>query len=142
MPIPDKEALLHFAHQYVELWNAQTIEPWIANWRSVAPGEFRMLDPVGTPEKVGFKACAEDPWQLFNARVRFKHHNDIVFVNGNELAWVLENQITTDGNTFVGRSIETFQFAEDGSVLIRTWYDVPERKPNELGEMFQTYLPE
>ena len=37
---------------------------------------------------------------------------------------------------------ETFCFAEDGSVTIRTWYDVPERDESELGEMFQTYLPE
>ena len=120
MPIPDRKALMHFAKQYVELWNAHDLEAWIANWRAVAPGDFRMLDPVGTPEKQGFKACAEEPWELFNARVQFKHHNDIVFVNGNELAWVLENQITTDGNTFIGKSIETFRFEEDGSVTIRT----------------------
>ncbi|HAC80826.1 MAG: nuclear transport factor 2 family protein [Candidatus Binatia bacterium] len=142
MPIPDKAALMNFAAKYVELWNKHDLEAWTENWRQVAPGDFRMLDPVGTPEKHGFDACAKEPWNLFNARVRFKHHNDIIFVNGNELAWVLENQITTDDKTFIGKSIETFRFEEDGSVTIRTWYDVPERKPTELGDMFQTYLPE
>ncbi|MDG1400698.1 MAG: hypothetical protein P8R45_08140, partial [Candidatus Binatia bacterium] len=100
MPIPDKAALMNFAAKYVELWNKHDLEAWTENWRQVAPGDFRMLDPVGTPEKHGFDACAKEPWNLFNARVRFKHHNDIIFVNGNELAWVLENQITTDDKTF------------------------------------------
>ena len=142
MPVPSRARLLQFAKDYVALWNAGDREAWLENWRAVAPGEFRMLDPVGTPEKVGFKACAEDPWELFNGRVKFRHHDDIVFVCGNELAWTLENRITTDGQDIVGYSIETFRFEEDGSVTIRTWYQVPERDETELGDMFQTYLPE
>lgn len=142
MPIPSKAQLKQFAKDYVALWNAGDREAWLRNWRSVCPGEFTMLDPVGTPEKRGFKECCEDPWELFNGRVEFKHHDDIVMVNGNELAWVLENRITTDGRTITGYSIETFRFEEDGSVVIRTWYEVPDRDPSELGDMFQTYLPE
>lgn len=142
MPIPTAAELREFARNYVDLWNAGDHEAWVANWRKVGTGEFTMYDPVGTPPKFGFEACALSPWKLFNGRVRFKHHSGIVMVNGNELAWVLDNEITTDGKTFVGRSIETFRFDEDGSVTIRTWYDVPERDESELGEMFQTYLPE
>jgi hypothetical protein len=55
---------------------------------------------------------------------------------------VLENQITTDGNTHAALSIETYRFEPDGSVVIRTYYQVPERTNDELGQMFQTYLPE
>ena len=33
-------------------------------------------------------------------------------------------------------------FKEDGSVTIRTYYDVPDHANGELGEMFQEYLPE
>jgi hypothetical protein len=142
MSIPTAAQLKQFAKDYVTLWNAGDREAWIRNWRSVGPGDFTMFDPVGTPPKHGFEACAEAPWELFNDRVRFKHHDDIVFVNGNELAWVLENHITTDGKTVVGFSVETFRFEEDGSVVIRTWYSVPERNQSELGEMFQSYLPE
>ena len=142
MPIPSAAELRKFAKNYVALWNEGDKEAWVQNWRGVAPGEFTMFDPVGTPPKHGFQACAEAPWELFNSRVRFKHHDDIVFVNGNELAWVLENHMTTDGKSFVGHSIETFRFEEDGSVTIRTWYQVPERNETELGDMFQTYLPE
>jgi hypothetical protein len=35
-------------------------DAWVANWRKVLKGEIRMLDPVGTPEKVGF----EEAWLL------------------------------------------------------------------------------
>jgi hypothetical protein len=142
MSIPTPAQLRQFAKDYVALWNAHDREGWVANWRAVAPGEFRMLDPVGTPEKRGFKACAEDPWELFNARVHFQHHDRIVLVNGNELAWVLENHLRVDGRTVIGISIETFRFEEDGSVMIRTWYRVPDRDSTERGEMFRTYLPE
>jgi hypothetical protein len=42
----------------------------------------------------------------------------------------------------VGLSIETYRFEPDGSVVIRTYYRVPDRTDDELGEMFKTYLPE
>ena len=61
---------------------------------------------------------------------------------GNEVAWLLENHITADGRTFIGLSIETYRFEDDGSVVIRTYYKVPERTDDEVGEMFKEYLPE
>ena len=141
MPIPSRAELLQWARNYVDLWNAGDKQGWIDNWRKVGPGEFRMLDPVGTPEKHGFDHCAGDSWELFQARVKFKHHNDIVLVNGNEVAWVLENHITTDGETNMAISIETFRFEEKGDVVIRTWNKVPRPDDSELGEMFEEYLP-
>jgi len=142
MTTPTTEQLLGWARGYVALWNAGDKEGWIANWRAVAPGDFRMLDPVGTPEKRGFEHCCLDSWDLFQGRVRFRIPDGCLFVNGNEVAWLLENQITTEGKTSLARSIETYRFEPDGSVLIRTYYRVPPRDQGELGEMFQTYLPE
>jgi hypothetical protein len=65
-----------------------------------------------------------------------------MFICANEVAWLLENQITADGRTTVARSIETYRFEPDGSVVIRTYYSVPARTDDELGEMFKEYLPE
>ena len=42
----------------------------------------------------------------------------------------------------VGLSIETYRFEPDGSVVIRTYYKVPEPTDDELGNMFKEYLPE
>ncbi len=142
MASPTRQQLQDWAKNYVALWNAGDREGWARNWRSVAPGDFRMLDPVGTPEKRGFELCALKSWDLFQARVKFRIHDGTLLICANEVAWVLENTITADGKTTAALSIETYRFEPDGSVVIRTYYKVPERTKDELGQMFQTYLPE
>ncbi len=142
MAVPGRRKLLEWASSYVALWNAGDREGWARHWRSVAPGDFRMLDPVGTPEKRGFEACALASFDLFQPRVKFRIVEGTLFVCDDEVAWLLENHITADGRTFVGLSIETYRFEPDGSVVIRTYYRVPARTDDELGEMFKTYLPE
>ena len=142
MPSPTRQQLQDWAKNYVALWNAGDREGWARNWRSVAPGDFRMLDPVGTPEKRGFELCALKSWDLFQARVKFRILDGTLLICANEVAWVLENTITADGKTTAALSIETYRFEPDGSVVIRTYYKVPERTKDELGQMFQTYLPE
>ncbi len=141
MAIPTQTELRHWVENYIALWNAGDKEAWLENWRKVAPGDVRMLDPVGTPEKRGGEQCWSDSWDLFNKAVRFKIADGALFFNGNEVAWLLENHITHGGKTTVGLSIETYRFEEDGSVVIRTYYKVPARGDDELGQMFQEYLP-
>lgn len=141
MAYPSKKALLEWAHNYVKYWNAGDKEAWIANWRSVAPGEFRMLDPVGTPEKFGFQEIV-DSWELFQAIDKFRFADNSLFVCENEVAWLLENHITRNGETFIGYSIETYRFGDDGSCTIRTYYRVPAKTDDELGDAFKTYLPD
>jgi hypothetical protein len=142
MASPTRQQLQDWAKNYVALWNAGDRDAWARNWRSVAPGDFRMLDPVGTPEKRGFEHCALDSWDLFQKRVKFRIVDGTLFICGNEVAWTLENSITADGKTHAALSIETYRFEPDGSVVIRTYYKVPERTKDELGQMFQTYLPQ
>ena len=55
---------------------------------------------------------------------------------------MLENHFTSDGREQVGLSIETYRFEENGDLNIRTFYKVPRHNEAELGEMFQTYLPD
>ena len=142
MAIPSFDQLKQWAENYVALWNAGDKEGWAENWRKVAPGEFRMLDPVGTPEKIGFEHCCLDSFDLFQPNVRFRIQPGTLFICGNEVAWLLENHIQNEGATEVHYSIETYRFGEDGSATIRTWYKVPPRTDSDLGKMFQTYLPE
>lgn len=141
MAYPDKKALLHWATSYPTLWNAGDKQAWVDNWRSVAGGEFRMFDPVGTPEKRGFKSCCEDSWDLFQARVRFRIQPGTLFVCGNEVAWCLENHFEGADGPQVQYSLETYQFGDDGSVNIRTYYRVPAHSDENLGDIFQAYLP-
>jgi len=141
MATPSREQLQQWAKNYVALWNAGDKQAWIANWKSVAPGDFRMLDPVGTPEKRGFEACAAKPFDLFQPSVKFHISEGSLFICANEVAWLMENHATIDGRTAVHRSIETYRFEPDGSVVIRTFYDVPQ-PDSALGDLFQVYLPE
>jgi hypothetical protein len=147
MTVPNTRELLHWADQYVALWNAGDKDAWIANWRSVAPGELTMYDPVGTPPKHGFEHCCTDSWDLFQGKVKFRIQPGALFVNGddeaNEVAWLLENHMSLDGNEVVALSVETYRFGADGSCLIRTYYRVPPaRTDGDLGEMFDAYLPD
>ncbi len=142
MPTPTREELKQWAHDYVRLWNEGDKEAWIANWRRVGPGDFRMLDPVGTPEKHGFEECCANSFDLFQPNVKFKIQEGTLFICDNEVAWLLENHIDNDGQKSVGLSIETYRFEPDGSVVIRTYYKVPPRTDDRLGQMFEEYLPE
>ena len=142
MAYPEKKSLLKWANSYPALWNAGNKQDWIDNWQTVATGEFRMLDPVGTPEKQGFKSCCEDSWDLFQPRVRFNIQPGTLFVCGNEVAWCLENHFKGQDGEEIQFSLETYRFGEDSSVSIRTYYRVPAHDNVQLGDIFQTYLPE
>ena len=142
MGVPSTQQLREWAQNYVALWNAGDKAGWIRNWRSVAPGGFRMLDPVGTPEKIGFEACCADSFDLFQPRVQFRIHEGSLMICANEVAWLLENHIRADGATSVHYSIETYRFEPDGSCVIRTYYRVPQQRGGDLGALFDRYLPE
>jgi hypothetical protein len=140
MATPDREQLEKWGRGYVDLWNANDKPAWVQNWKDVAPNGFRMFDPVGTPEKRGFEEAASKAYDLFQPVIYYHVPEQTKFICANEVAWVMENHFRVDGRTILLRSIENFRFDPDGSVSIRTWYDVP--KPDSpLGRFFQVYLP-
>ena len=141
MAKPTRQELQEWADNYIALWNAGDKEAWAENWRRMAPGDFRMLDPVGTPEKRGFEECALDAFDLFQPNVHFKIAEGTLFICDNEVAWLLENHIETEKGKIVGLSIETYRFEEDGSVTIRTYYRIPAHSHDILGDMYKVYLP-
>jgi hypothetical protein len=141
MAAPTREELETWAKNYVELWNAGERDAWVANWKQVAPGGFTMLDPVGTPPKHDFVGCCVEPFDLFQPMTRFYVDPSTRFICGNEVAWVMENTFTKDGRSETMKSIEVYRFDADGSVEIRTHYDVPEASDPVAGAVFAEYLP-
>ena len=140
MPTPTREQLDQWGRGYVSLWNANDKPAWVQNWKDVAPNGFRMFDPVGTPEKRGFEEAASKAYDLFQPVIHYHVPEETRFICANEVSWVMENNFRVDGRTILLRSIETFVFAEDGTVAIKTYYDVP--KPDSpLGRWFSVYLP-
>jgi hypothetical protein len=49
-----------------------------------------------------------------------------VQVNGNEMAWVCENHFGNEPSVQMAHSIETFAWDEDGNLLIKAYYPMPE----------------
>lgn len=141
MAIPTRGELEAWADGYVEHWNSGDKQAWIANWKKVAPGDLVMLDPVGTPPKSGFDGCCADPYDLFQPSTEFYVDPETRWVCGNEVAWVMTNIFRKDGQEQRMKSIEVYRFGEDGSVEIRTHYDVPESSDPVAGGLFSEYLP-
>ena len=142
MPTPTREELLAWARGYVEHWNSGDKAAWVANWKKVAPGELTMLDPVGTPPKHGFDGCCADPYDLFQPMTEFYVDPETLWVCGNEVAWVMTNIFRKDGEEKRMKSIEVYRFGDDGSVEIRTHYDVPDASDSVAGDVFTEYLPD
>ena len=140
--MPSREAMAKWAQNYVDLWNKGDKEAWVANWKAVAPGGFTMVAPVGTPPKHDFEGCCVEPFDLFQPMTRCHVPEETRFICGNEVAWVMENTFTKDGQSQLMKSIEVYRFDDDGSVEIRTHYDVPEASDPISGELFSEYLPD
>ena len=51
MGIPTREARLAHARIHCDYWNEGRKDEWVASWRTIAQGDVRMFDPVGTKEK-------------------------------------------------------------------------------------------
>ena len=97
MALPTRTHLEKWAAGYVSLWNEGDKESWGQNWRDVAPGNFTMWDPVGTPPKYGFELCAYDSFDLFQPTVKFHTPVETLFFNRGHVAWVMQNQYERNG---------------------------------------------
>jgi hypothetical protein len=124
MAAPTRAALEAWLDGYVRLWNAGDHDAWLENHRKLVSGEVTMEDPVGTNVKRGVEACFEEPWRRFNASTKF-HLRD-VFICGSEVAFVNDNHWSHGGRTTIGTSIEIYSFRPDGSLAIRTWWEMPD----------------
>jgi hypothetical protein len=74
--------------------------------------------------------------------VRFRIQPGTLFVCANEVAWCLENHFEGPDGPQLQYSIETYRFGDDSSVDIRTYYRVPAHDNENIGDIFQSYLPE
>jgi hypothetical protein len=122
--VPSRRARLAHAAKHAELWNACKKDEWVESWRTICPGEVRMFDPVGTEEKTGFAAATSDAFDMFQSMLRIEMIT--VQVNGNEMAWVCKNHFGNEPDVMTAFSIETFAWDDDGNLLIKTYYPMPE----------------
>jgi hypothetical protein len=122
MSVMTPEAIQAAIEQHVIIWNEHDEGRFLAHWHAIAPGGVTMEDPVGTPLKQGWGAV-EDMFRLFNPVTT--QRLDRCYVCGSEAAVVFHNQVQTADGTIEISDIELWRFGDDGSLLIRTWFDMP-----------------
>lgn len=62
-----------------------------------------------------------------------------------EICWVMENHLDIEGQDVFRISIENYQFREDGSIHIRSWWEMPEPDSDvaqAFGRIMAEYLPD
>ena len=124
MGVPSRAARLTHAGRYCELWNAGRKDEWVASWRTIVQGEVTMFDPVGTKPKHGFDVAMSRAFDQFQPVTEL--HMVTVKANGPEMAWVIDNRFRTGDRVLTSLSIETFRWDEQGDLVIKTYYDMPE----------------
>jgi len=111
--------------RHAELWNAKDRDGFIAHWKSVCLGEFTLEDPVGTPIKRGVDVLGE-VWDVAFEESVWTLTIEECIVCGNEAALVVLNEGTVGGTAVALRGVEVYAFGDDGSVRVRTFYNLPE----------------
>lgn len=123
MSVPSRKERRAHAAVHFDLWNAGDREAWLASWGTIAKGALHMHDPVGTELKSGPSAVdyMAHTYDLFQQHLNMQCL--VVHVNGNEMAWVNENRFADLPMMY---SIETFRWEADGTLHVKTYYDMPE----------------
>ena len=123
MTAPTRRARLEHAAKHCPLWNQGDREAWVASWRTIANDALCMHDPVGTELKHGPNAAdyMGHTFDLFQRHLNMQMLT--VKVNGDEMAWVIESRF---GKLPPSLSVETFRWEPDGTLHVKTYYDMPE----------------
>ncbi len=132
MTIPTRRARLEHAVKHCPLWNEGNREAWVASWRTIATGALFMNDPVGTELKHGPDAAdyMGHAFDLFQRHLNMQMLH--VKANTPEMAWVIESRFGQSPPTI---SIETFRWEPDGTLHVKTFYDMP----SSVGEQDDPY---
>jgi ketosteroid isomerase-like protein len=116
-----------FVHEWYARWNARDKAGWLEHWRTLAPGEPTIEDPVGTPVKRGWDAVAE-LWD----RTGPNHPTVAVeqlIGGGREVAVVARNEGAYRGEPLRIDSIDVFRVNDDGTSSVRSFWAIPDHIP-------------
>jgi hypothetical protein len=113
MPTPSKEQIDRFLRHQIDLWDAGKLDQFKAAFREIAPGGFKVQDPVGSPERSGWPVLDE----LCERYAGWHMEVQDVLVNGAHAAMYVKNTGTYNGQPIIAFSVETYYFADDGSML-------------------------
>ena len=123
MAVPTRDERLAHAAVHFDLWNEGQKQRWLDSWSTIASGALYMYDPVGTELKHHASAVEYMAYTFDLFQEHLNMQCLVVHANGDEMAWVNENRFA---DLPVMYSIETFRWDPDGTLHIKTYYDMPE----------------
>jgi hypothetical protein len=118
----DPQEVGAFVERYYGFWNDNDRQGWLEHWRSVAPGEPHMEDPVGAPIKRGW-GMLEELWDR-TGKDHFKVAVQKLFVCRDEAACSSFTEGIFRGKRFEIPSIDTFLFRGE-SLIVRCFWEIP-----------------
>jgi hypothetical protein len=128
MTVPSPDEIRRFIERYFRCWNEHDKDGFMATWKSFAT-DICMEDPIGAPTRRGWDVLSA-AWDLMNATLTMNVERLILCAR--EAAFVVRGEFLIDGSPTTIYSIETMRMEEDGSVLLRTWWE-------PQGEMLEGY---
>lgn len=121
MTVPTTDEIVTFLRTQADLFSEGRIDDFIALFKAIAPGGFKVQDPATAPVRTGWeileKLCRDYAgWKLVVEDVK---------VSGNEAAVYVRNEGIHDGHPICVHSIEHYVFGADGSLLARYFHPLP-----------------
>lgn len=118
MPIPTPQEIAHFLREQADMFTQGRLDDFIAAFKAIAPGGFKVQDPATGPVQQGWdkleKLCQDYAgWKLFVEDVKVSENEAVIYVR---------NEGVYEGKAIQVYSIEHYVFGEDGSLLARYFH--------------------
>lgn len=118
MATPSSKEITTFLVTQAEMFSAGRVDDFLAAFKQIAPGGFKVQDPATAPVREGWHILEE----LCRQYVGWKLTVEDVKVSGAEAAIYVRNEGVFEGQPVTAYSIEHYVFGEDGSLLARYFH--------------------
>lgn len=118
MPIPTTQEIATFLTTQAVMFSEGRIDDFMAAFRAIAPGGFKVQDPATAPVEEGWDKLEA----LCQQYLGWKLVVEDVKVSGNEAVIYVRNEGVHEGHPVKVYSIEHYVFGEDGSLLARYFH--------------------
>lgn len=120
MPVPTTDQIVTFLKAQVTMFNEGRIDDFMAAFKAIAPGGFKVEDPATAPVQQGWdvleRLCIQYAgWHMTVEDIK---------VSGNEAVIYVRNEGEHEGRKLCVHSIEQYVFGEDGSLLARYFHPI------------------